>query len=80
MEESREIERKVDRPLLEYELKTKGIAIDDFCQMLGISRSTWQSWGNNPELWSWTAMVRAKNVLGLSDEQFIKIFFAPIVA
>ena len=72
--------RKIDRYLLEYEIKTKGIAIDDFCRMIGISRSTWQSWCNNQKLWSWYAISLAVDALGLSDEQIIKIFFAPAVS
>lgn len=73
--------RGFDKLLLEYEIKSHGLTVDGFCDAVGMARSTYQFWasGRNGD-WTRTKIARAAEVLGLSDEQIIKIFFAQKVA
>lgn len=69
-----------DRILLEYEIKSRGLSIDDFCDAIGISRSTWQNLNQSPERWTRGYIAKAASVLRLTNDQIIRIFFASCVA
>lgn len=74
-------DRQFDKLLLEYEIKSQGLTINDFCDAIGMARSTYQFWasGRNGD-WTRAKIAKAAEVLRLSDEQIIKIFFAQKVA
>jgi len=69
-----------DRFLLEYEIKSKGLSMDDFCEKMGFVRSTYHRLVNNPENWTRGYIEKAAQILSLSDEQILRIFFASTVA
>lgn len=83
MEDLRENEqaRGWDKLLLEYEIKSRGLTVDEFCEAVGISRSTYQFWstGRNGD-WTRGKIAKAAEVLNLTGEQVLKIFFASLVA
>lgn len=81
MEEvKKETERGFDKLLLEYEIRSRGMTIDEFCENIGVSRAAYQFWaaGKSGD-WTRGKITRAAEVLGLSGEQILKIFFASVV-
>lgn len=72
---------RFDKLLLEYEIKSRGMSVDEFCEAVGISRATYQFWasGRNGD-WTRGKIAKAAEVLTLSGEQLLKIFFASVVA
>lgn len=80
MEEKKETGRGFDKLLLEYEIKSRGMSVDEFCEAVGVARSTYQFWasGRNGD-WTRGKIAKAAEVLSLSGEQILKIFFAPCV-
>ena len=83
MDEAREQaqERGWDKLLLEYEIRSRGLTIDAFCDAVGICRATYQLWaiGKGGD-WTRAKIAKTAEVLGLEWDQIIKIFFAPGVA
>lgn len=73
-------ERGFDKLLLEYEIRSRGMTIDEFCENIGVSRAAYQFWaaGKSGD-WTRGKITRAAEVLGLSGEQILKIFFVSIV-
>lgn len=73
-------ERGFDKLLLEYEIRSRGMTIDEFCEGIGVSRATYQYWasGRNGD-WTRGKITRAAEVLNLTGEQILKIFFASAV-
>lgn len=81
MEEvKKETERGFDKLLLEYEIRSRGMTIDEFCENIGVSRAAYQFWaaGKSGD-WTRGKITRAAEVLGLSGDQILKIFFASVV-
>ena len=73
-------ERSWDKLLLEYEIKSKGLTIDDFCDAVGIARSTYQFWAVGKGEWTLSRIAKTAEVLGLDQDKIMKIFFASTVA
>ena len=69
-----------DRYLLEYEIRSKGLSMDEFCEKMGFVRSTYQRLVNSPENWTRGYIEKAAQILRLSDDQILRIFFASPVA
>lgn len=81
MEEvKKETENGFDKLLLEYEIRSRGKTIDEFCEAIGISRATYQYWASGRTGdWTRSKMTKAAEVLNLTGEQILKIFFASVV-
>lgn len=82
MEDLRENEqaRGWDKLLLEYEIRSRGMTIDEFCEQIGVTRATYQYWASGRSGdWTRGKITRAAEVLGLSGEQILKIFFDYVV-
>lgn len=68
-----------DRYLLEYEIKSR-MSMDEFCEKMGFVRSTYQRLVNSPENWTRGYIEKAAQILSLSGDQILRIFFASSVA
>lgn len=68
-----------DRFLLEYEIKSR-MSIDEYCEKMGFVRSTYQRLANSPENWTRGYITKTAEILHLSGDQILKIFFASPVA
>lgn len=68
-----------DRFLLEYEIKSR-MSVDEYCEKMGFVRSTYQRLVNSPENWTRGYINKTAEILQLSGDQILKIFFASPVA
>lgn len=68
-----------DRFLLEYEIKSR-MSVDEYCEKMGFVRSTYQRLVNSPENWTREYINKTAEILQLSGDQILKIFFASPVA
>lgn len=68
-----------DRFLLEYKIKSR-MSIDEYCEKMGFVRSTYHRLVNNPENWTRGYIIKTAEILYLSGDQILKIFFASPVA
>ncbi len=68
-----------DRFLLEYEIKSR-MSVDEYCEKMGFVRSTYQRLVNSPESWTRGYINKTAEILQLSGDQILKIFFASPVA
>lgn len=77
MDGAKESGRCFNKLMLAYEIKSHGLTIDEFCDAVGISRSTYQLWASGKSGdWTLRKIAKAAEVLGLTDGQIIAIFFA----
>lgn len=80
-DEKKEASRSFDKLLLEYEIKSRGLTVDEFCEAIGIGRATYQFWASGKSGdWTRGKIAKAAEVLNLTGEQILKIFFASVVA
>ncbi len=68
-----------DRFLLEYEIKSR-MSMDEYCEKMGFARSTYHRLVNCPENWTRGYIDKTAEILQLSGEQILRIFFASPVA
>lgn len=68
-----------DRFMLEYEIKSR-MSMDEYCKKMGFVRSTYHRLVNNPENWTRGYINKTAEILHLSGDQILKIFFASPVA
>lgn len=68
-----------DRFLLEYEIKSR-MSMDEYCEKMGFVRSTYHRLVNSPENWTRGYINKTAEILQLSGDQILRIFFAPPVA
>ena len=64
----------MDKDLLEYERKKKGVSIDDLCKKIGISRSTFYKKCNGRSEFTQSEIQAIVECLGLDSP--MAIFFA----
>lgn len=75
-----EVKRSYDKLLLEYEIKSRGMTVDEFCSAIGIGRSTYQNWAIGVGDWTRASIEKTAKVLELTPAKIIKIFFPSTVA
>ena len=69
---------KVNKALLEYKMRVKGINISDMCEMLGISRSAFYRKCNGKSEFTISEIRKIVDFLGLDSP--VEIFFAQEVS
>ena len=66
--------------LFRAELARNGLSIPEFADKLGVHKSTVYRWFDNPKAIPLEFLKLSKRILGISDADFIAIFFAEDVA
>ena len=74
-----EVKRSYDKLLLEYEINSRGMTVDEFCSAIGIGRSTYQNWAIGVGDWTRAHIEKTAKVLELTPAKIIKIFFPSCV-
>lgn len=70
----------MDKFRLEYEMKRKGISVENLCEKIGISRSAYYRKCNGKSEFTRGEIEEIMKVLGISLEDGIHIFFTSEVS
>lgn len=61
--------------LLNYKIKASGVSISEFYSSIGMSATMYYKRRNNPACWRLDEIKLIKNVLNLTNEELMQIFF-----
>lgn len=66
----------MDKLRLEYEIKRKGLSVNDFCEKIGVSRSAYYRKCNGSSEFTRDEIENIMRVLEITLEEGMLIFFA----
>ena len=70
----------MDKLRLEYEIKRKGLSVNDFCEKIGVSRSAYYRKCNGSSEFTRDEIESIMRVLEISLEEGMLIFFSQEVS